>query len=256
MYIYIVYVYHSFINHLFSPSPPPPPPLQYLREGRNDGDSPSNWDWPTVRAAKPREIPSLPKKLAVSGSAESALQEPPRGGSAEQNHLAPRGDISDLVNTGGPVGAGKTTEVGVGVERRDVETRVKSKTERLSNGFSEHAPKEALRTDEDESMETTPPSAEPVVNGNSRQQDVEMEGEEEEEGKRSSEGSSEDELRQSVGSVTSSEFNPNVFGGVCEEEMRGVGEEGGAQDSTTAADVTAYQVCMYNVHVYMYMHFP
>ena len=210
-----------------------------------------------MRAAKPKEIPSLPKKLAVSGSAESALQELPRGGSAEQNHLAPRGDISDLVNTGGPAGAVKTTEVGVGVERRDVETRVKSKTERLSNGFSEHAPKEVLRTDEDESMETTPPSAEAVVNGNSRQQDVVMEGEgeeeeEEEKGKRSSEGSSGDELRQSVGSVTSSEFNPNVFGGVSEEEMRGVGEEGGARDANTAADVTAYQVCIYNVHVHAF----
>ena len=126
---------------------------------------------------------------------------------------------------------------------------VKTKAERLSNGFSSHTTKEDALDKEEEDMDvTSSTSAGAVVNGDSRQRDSEM-GEGEGEGEvaeRSSKGSaSDDELRQSVGSVTSSEFNPNTFGPSREEEVEPKGHgEWTAKDTgaATATDSTQYQV--------------
>ena len=136
----------------------------------------------------------------------------------------------------------------------------KSKAERLSNGFPSH---EAALDKEEEDMEVTSSlaSAGAVTNGDSRRdgemrEGEEREGEEREGEKRISKGSpSEDELRQSVGSVTSSEFNPSTFGGSHEEEVRQNREEGrgewSAKDTgaAAAADSTPYQVLAYTITI-------
>ena len=166
---------------------------------------------------------------------------------AGQNHLPPRGDISDLVTARGQEGAQLSGEAGVdGVV-------AKSKAERLSNGFSSH---EAALDKEEEDMEVTSSltSAGAVTNGDSRRDGEMREREAGEAEKRISKGStSEDELRQSVGSATSSEFNPSTFGGSHEEEVRQNREEGhgewSAKDTGAAAaeDSTPYQVLAYAI---------
>ena len=192
-------------------------------DGRSD-DSPSKWEWPTVRSTNPDAM--------VPGSAVTTTTQQQPWGAAE-NHLPPRGDITDLMP---PESKAQAMEI------------VTSKTERLSNGFSDHTPKEA--GDIDTTKRNT------FVDRDSRR-DEEREGEGEREGekrnsegeKRNSEGSDE-ELRQSVGSVTSSEFNPSVFGAVRGEEMRHEGEggvsEGPVRDKggATTVDTTVHQVCL------------
>ena len=184
-----------------------------------------------MRAARPEEMSS--KVTSASAVTEAPEQS---WGNTEQNHLPPRGDISDLVLTGGQGG---------------IETEDERIVKRLSNGISGHAPKESPIGKEEEEIETGPSAkGGTVVNGDSRQE-VEMEGEE----KRSSVGSSDDELRQSVGSVTSSEFNPGMFGAVHDEEMRQEGEAGlgkwpeGDRDTTAATNTTASLVSVSNVCV-------
>ena len=172
-----------------------------------------------MRATNPEQISS---KLTSDPSHPVPAELPLPWDTAGQNHLPPRGDISDLVYTGAPP---KPSEGS-------------SKGERLSNGLSRHD------NEHDEEMEVGGASHE--VGGASSEVGGAVNGERRELGegmKRESGGSSsEDELRQSVGSVTSSEFNTSAFGGVREggEMVEGDKWEGGQESST---DTTAHQVC-------------
>lgn len=213
-------------------------------DGQNE-DLPSSWDWPTVRAANPENLsssklvkPDTTTATPPTSSSSSSSTTPPTSqeqtswANAGQNHLPPRGDITDLVNKGVPPRTSEEEE-----ERRG---DGKSKHERLSNGFSDH--KTEHNEEEVEEME---------VGGASHERGGAINGERREEGEesRNSQASlSEDDLRQSVGSVTSSEFNPNVFGGVREEEMaEGERWPAGSEDTSppapaAATDTTALQV--------------
>ena len=175
-----------------------------------------------------------------------------------QNHLPPRGDITDLVNTPPPArkndGVGKMDEGERGGEGEGEGEVVKSKQpqERLSNGFSSHADEknraELLKEEEEEEevMEVEShregarivnggggglSTTSGVVGGGATAMEGESRGAEGTEGvtRNSQRSPDDDELRQSVGSVTSSEFNPNVFGAVRdgEEDMMVVQEGGG-----------------------------
>ena len=201
--------------------------LHVSSDGQND-DMPSKWDWPTVRAANPKSLSSSEVVQPVSVTTATVAPTPEQSSwvHAGQNHLPPRGDITDLVNKGGPP---RTSEED---ERRG---DGKSESKRLSNGFSDHKNE---HDDTEEEMEVGGALQERggAVNGEP--------GEEEGEGReRNSQGSmSEDELRQSVGSVTSSEFNPNVFGGITEEEMGERWPAGAGETSVPADDSTLHQV--------------
>ena len=207
-------------------------------DGQND-DIQSKWDWPTVRAANPKSLSSSEVVKPVSATTATVAPTPEQSSwtHAGQNHLPPRGDITDLVNKGGPPITSEEDE-----RRGDG----KSESKRLSNGFSDHKNK---HDDAEEEMEIGGALQERggAVNGER--------GEEEGEGReRNSQGSmSEDELRQSVGSVTSNEFNPNVFGGICEEEeeMAERWSAGAGETSVPADDSTLHQVQFVCVHVWV-----
>ena len=200
-------------------------------DGRAD-DTPSKWDWPTIKAAKPDEMSSNPVSGSSVAITTTAPQKQTPWGNVGQNHLPPRGDISDLVNK---TGVKTTGEIGPPGGKAVVG---KSQESRLSNGFSSHNKAELSK---EEAMEVEPAS--------SKQGGTDDRGVEVEAGSRHSQGSSDDELRQSVGSITSNEFNPNVFGAVRDGEDAGQGPEawltGGGGDSSggpATTDPSPHQV--------------
>ena len=195
----------------------------------------SDWSWPTVRSSKQAEIPSLPKKMAVSDSSPVP----------KQNHLEPE-NTPDV----GERWSAAVVEARKEGERREEEGEVK--TERLSNGISEQAAG-GSSVEGEEVMDTAVPSNKPVENGDrfvDARTDVDMEKEEEEEeegeAKRDSQGSSEDELRQSIGSVTSGEFLPsniNMYEAIGDEEaMRKEGAQGGGDGKMAVSKSPELQV--------------
>ena len=200
-----------------------------------------------MRAAKPDEMMSSISDGNGGPTVPTAItqqQQQNTWGMVGQNHLPPRGDITDLVKTGTTASKNDhtttTTTTTTTGEIMDIE---KTKQERLSNGFSSHDTnkqglhvhgEEENREEEEEQMEITSGKEGAIINGGDRDRlnvaamsgrEIEGEGEGAEErggeggGVRYSQGSSDDELRQSVGSITSSEFNPNVFGAIHDEEM-------------------------------------
>ena len=137
-----------------------------VRDRHGNGDeSLSDWNWPTVRGSKQAEIPSLPKKMAVADSSPVP----------KQNHLEPVNipDIGERWSATGVEERKKEGEQGEGGGE--------AKTERLSNGISEHVARDSTAQGE-EVMDTTP-SEGPVENGDrfvDSRTDVDMEKEEEE----------------------------------------------------------------------------
>ena len=208
-----------------------------------------------MRAANPESLSSseVVKPVSVTTATTAPAQEQSSWENVGKNHLPPRGDITDLVNKEVPP---------ITNQEEEEERRGDGKSERLSNGFSDHKTKH--NDEEEEDMEVGGASQERGVASQERdvasqerdvasqergvasqERGVAVNGErrEEEGGERNSQ--SEDELRQSVGSVTSNEFNPNVFGGVREEEMAEGGRwpAGAGESSAPAAgDDTVHQV--------------